>query len=136
MAACRPTASTIGGVPDWSEQPGWNFDVSADYFERVVWPALAARIPAMESLKLERSWRGHYARSRLDRSPYICRWDDGLPNYFMANGFSGHGIMHAPATGRAVAELILDGAFSSIDLSCFAYRRIREDRLYRELGIV
>ena len=44
--------------------------------------------------------------------------------------------MHAPATGRGIAELIVDGGYQTIDLSCFSYRRIREARPYREQGIV
>ena len=125
-----------GGVPDWSEQPGWNFDVSPSYFEDVVWPALARRIPAMERVRLHRSWRGHYARSILDYSPILGRWEGGLRNFVLANGFSGHGIMHAPATGRGIAELITEGRYRTIDLSCFSYRRVREARPYREQGIV
>ena len=126
----------VGGVPDWSESPGWNFDVSPAYFDEVVWPALARRIPAMERVRLERSWRGHYARSTLDYSPILGRWEGGLENFVLANGFSGHGIMHAPATGRGIAELIVHGGYRSLDLSCFSYRRIREGRPYREQGIV
>ena len=135
--AFRPEgAGYAGGVPDWSEPAGWNFDISPNWFEEVVWPALARRIPAMERVRLERSWRGHYARSALDYSPILGRWDGGLENLVLANGFSGHGIMHAPATGRGIAELIVDGDWRTIDLSCFSYRRIRERRPYREKGIV
>ena len=54
----------------------------------------------------------------------------------LANGFSGHGIMHAPATGRALTELILHGHYQSIDLGCFGYRRILENKPYREKGII
>ena len=126
----------VGGVPDWSERPGWNFDVSHSYFEDVVWPALARRVPAMERVRLQRSWRGHYARSVLDCSPILGPWEGGLENFVLANGFSGHGIMHAPATGRGIAELIVDGGYRTIDLSCFSYRRIREGRPYREQGII
>ena len=90
----------------------------------------------MERVRLERSWRGHYARSALDYSPILGRWEGGLENFVLANGFSGHGIMHAPATGRSIAELIVDGDWQAIDLSCFSYRRIREGRPYREQGIV
>ena len=126
----------VGGVPDWSEPPGWNYDISPTYFEDAVWPALARRIPAMERVRLERSWRGHYARSALDYSPILGRWDGGLENLVLANGFTGHGIMHAPATGRGIAELLIEGGYRAIDLSCFSYRRIREGRPYRERGIV
>ena len=135
--AIRPEgAGFIGGVPNWSEKPGWNFDVSADYFETVVWPALARRIPAMENIRLERSWRGHYARSALDYAPILGRAGDRLPNFILANGFSGHGIMHAPATGQGLAELIVYGEYRSIDLSCFGYHRVERNQPYREKGIV
>ncbi|MDP6709425.1 MAG: FAD-binding oxidoreductase [Alphaproteobacteria bacterium] len=125
-----------GGVPDWSVAPGWNFELSADYFERVVWPALAHRVPAFERLRLERSWRCHYARSRLDLSPIIGAWAGGSERLFVASGFSGHGIMHAPATGRAMAELLLDGSYASIDLARFGYQRVLDNAPYGEEGII
>jgi glycine/D-amino acid oxidase-like deaminating enzyme len=135
--AIRPEgAGYVGGVPDWSEQPGWNFEVSPRYFDDVVWPALARRIPAMERIRCERSWRGHYARSALDLSPILGRAGGRLDNLVLANGFSGHGIMHAPATGRAIAEVILTGGYQTLDLSCFGYERIRDNRPLREKGII
>ncbi len=126
----------VGGVPDWSENPGWNFSVSPSRFDSVVWPALADRIPAMQSVKLERSWRGHYARNVLDFSPILGPCEGVLDNLYLANGFSGHGIMHAPAVGRGLAEHVVNGAYGALDLSCFGYRRILENRPYREKGII
>ncbi|HCX88597.1 MAG TPA: hypothetical protein DG761_11285 [Gammaproteobacteria bacterium] len=126
----------VGGVPDWSEKPGWNFRVSPSRFDEVVWPALADRIPAMQSLKLETSWRGHYARNVLDYSPILGPCEGVLDNLYLANGFSGHGIMHAPAVGRGLAEHVVYGAYGALDLSCFGYRRILENRPYREKGII
>jgi len=135
--AFRPDAQGyIGGVPDWTESAGWNFEVAPQHFENVVWPALARRVPAMQELRLHRSWRGHYARSRLDYSPILGKAGNGLDNLILANGFSGHGIMHAPATGRGLAELIVHGDYQSIDLSCFGYHRVHDNKPYRELGIV
>lgn len=135
--AIRPEgAGYVGGVPNWAQLPGWDFEICAKYFDDVVWPALAKRIPAMQRLRLERSWRGHYERSALDYSPIIGRCGGALDNFILANGFSGHGIMHAPATGRGIAELIVEGAYTSIDLSCFGYQRIRDNKPYREKGIV
>jgi len=125
-----------GGLPDWETPPGWNFEVSPDDFEARVWPALARRIPALERLKLERGWAGHYARNRLDLTAIVGAWSGGLDNVYMAVGFSGHGIMHAPAAGRALAELILDGRYGTLDLTRFGYARVRENAPYREIGIV
>ncbi len=125
-----------GGLPDWETPPGWNFEVSPAGFEERVWPALARRIPALERLKLERGWAGHYARNRLDLSAIIGAWSGGLENLYMAVGFSGHGIMHAPAAGRALAELILDRRYGTLDLARFGYARVREGAPYREQGIV
>lgn len=135
--AIRPEGTGyVGGVPNWQETAGWNFELSQTWFEEVVWPALARRVPAMEEIKLERSWRGHYARNALDYTAIIGPWVGGLENVYLANGFSGHGIMHAPATGRAVAELILNGSFETLDLARFGYQRIIDNAPYREIGIV
>lgn len=125
-----------GGVPDWSEKGGWNFEISPKYFDEIVWPALANRVPAMSKLRLDRSLRGHYARSTLDFSPILGRCGGNLDNLILANGFSGHGIMHAPGTGRGLAELIVEGAYRSIDLRRFSYERVRRNEPYGEVGIV
>ena len=90
----------------------------------------------MQSLKLETSWRGHYARNVLDYSPILGPCEGVLDNLYLANGFSGHGIMHAPAVGRGLAEHVVHGAYDTLDLGCFGYRRILENRPYREKGII
>ena len=135
--AFRPEGGGFaGGLPDWSVAAGWNFDASADGFETIVWPAVAHRVPALETLRLERTWVGHYARNTLDLSAIIGPWTGGLENVYMAVGFSGHGIMHSPAAGRAIAELIVDGGFQTLDLSRFGWSRVPDARPYAEQGIV
>ena len=135
--AFRPEGTGYtGGVPDWSVPAGWNWELSPTRFEDVVWPALAHRVPALETLKLERAWRGHYARNRLDHSAIIGPWAGEPGNLYVATGFSGHGIMHAPATGLALTELILNGAYGTMDLTRFGTSRILADEPYREQGIV
>ncbi len=47
----------------------------------------------------------------------------GVPNLYFANGSSGHGVMHAPALGQLVAELILDGAVRAFDVSALRPER-------------
>lgn len=125
-----------GGLPDWDQPAGFHLTPHPTRFEEVVWPLLARRLPALESLKLERSWVGHYARNSFDLNAILGAWDGGPGNVFMACGYSGHGIMHAPASGRAIAELVLDGGYRSIDLAAFGYGRIPAGQPYREKGIV
>lgn len=50
-----------------------------------------------------------------------------MANFIVAAGFSGHGLQHAPAIGRAIKEMILDGGFRAIDLSRLGYRRVMEN---------
>lgn len=59
-----------------------------------------------------------------------------LDNFYLACGFSGHGLMHAPAVGRALAELIVKGRFETIDLSRMGYQRVLDRAPYREQGII
>lgn len=129
-------AGFIGGAPDWSRRGGWDFELSPGHFENNVWPLLAHRLPAFETIKMERAWTGHYERNTFDLTAIVGAWTGGLANVYIDTGFSGHGVMHAPAAGRAIAELILDGRYSSLDLSAFGYGRIAAGRPYREQGII
>lgn len=135
--AFRPEGNGFtGGMPDWSVKGGWNWELSPTRFEDTVWPSLAHRIPAMETIKLERSWRGHYARNNLDYNAIIGPWAANPHNLLIATGFSGHGIMHAPATGLAISELVLEGRYKTIDLTRFGTERVLAEKPYRESGIV
>jgi FAD-dependent oxidoreductase domain-containing protein 1 len=66
----------------------------------------------------------------------IGPWEAKLDNFYLAAGFSGHGLMHAPGCGRALAELLLDGGFRTIDLSRFGWKRIPDNQPYPERGII
>ncbi len=125
-----------GGVPDWNAPSGFNWNYDPDWFETVVWPLLASRMPAMNELRLERTWACHYERCLLDDNAIIGRWEGGLENVFIASGFSGHGIMQAPGAGLAIAEIIVKGGSETLDLARLGYERVRRQKPYRELGIV
>jgi len=60
----------------------------------------------------------------------------GASNFYAACGFSGHGVMHAPAVGMALAELILDGEFSTLDLGRMSCQRLVDGEPYAEQGII
>ena len=125
-----------GGLVDSDEPRGYNFDVDHDYFERAVWPALAHRFPAFEACRCRRTWAGLYEQNELDGNPVIGNWESRLANFYVVAGFSGHGMMHAPAAGRAIAERIVHGRFETIDLTRLGYRRIAEHAPYPERGIL
>ena len=123
-----PEADDSAADPD-------DFEADHHLFEEKLWPALAARIPAFERLKLQSAWAGHYDYNVLDQNAVIG-FDTVLPNFLYANGFSGHGLQHAPGTGRAIAELIVHGRYRSLDLSVFGYERIAAGRPLVERNVI
>jgi FAD-dependent oxidoreductase domain-containing protein 1 len=125
-----------GGLVDSDQPRGYQFDVDHGYFERVVWPALAHRFPAFEACRVKRTWSGLYEQNELDGNPVIGNFAGRLDNFFVVAGFSGHGMMHAPAAGRGIAELIVRGRFETIDLSRLGYGRIASHAPYAERGIL
>ncbi|MBK8321251.1 MAG: FAD-binding oxidoreductase [Betaproteobacteria bacterium] len=136
MAFRSEGAGFSGGVVDGDEPRGFNFEVDHGYFERVVWPAAAHRFPALESAKCHRTWSGLYEQCELDGNPIIGNWPGRLDNFHVCTGFSGHGMMHAPAAGRAVAERILYSEYRTIDLSRLGYGRVVANAPYAERGIL
>jgi sarcosine oxidase subunit beta len=63
--------------------------------------------------EVRRGWAGVYAVTP-DHHPII---EETVPGFVNAAGFSGHGFMQSPATGKLVAEIVVDGAPSLVDIS-------------------
>ncbi|XP_061935793.1 FAD-dependent oxidoreductase domain-containing protein 1 isoform X2 [Apis cerana] len=113
-----------GRSPEESEEPTIeDLSVDYDYFDEKVWPILAQRVPVFEKLKLKSSWAGYYEYNTFDQNGIIGK-HPFYQNLLFATGFSGHGIQQAPAVGRAVSELIIDGEYTTIDLSNLSFDRI------------
>jgi len=110
-------------------------EVDMDWFDEQVWPVIASRVTAFESLKVKSAWAGNYDYNVWDQNGVIGK-HPVLNNVYMACGFSGHGIQQGPAVGRAMAELIIDGQFSSIDLTKFGFQRFIDKIKVLERNIV
>jgi FAD-dependent oxidoreductase domain-containing protein 1 len=140
---CRPEGEGfIGGVsPDADEDPDWADDdpstQEADWplFEERVWPALAHRVPAFEAIRPGRAWAGPYDMNLLDHNAIVGPAGE-LANFYLCNGFSGHGLQQSPAVGRGLAELIVHGRYKTLDLSDLGYDRVPADRPLLERNVI
>ena len=114
-----------GKSPAENEEPpvGDLDDIDHAFFEQQVWPRLAARVPVFESIKMINAWAGYYDYNTLDQNAVIGPHPE-VANFYFANGFSGHGAQQAAAAGRAISELIVHGAFQTLDLTRLGYARI------------
>ncbi|XP_016295969.1 FAD-dependent oxidoreductase domain-containing protein 1-like [Sinocyclocheilus anshuiensis] len=125
-----------GMSPEETEEPDIsNLDVDHEFFQEKVWHRLAHRIPAFEQLKVSSAWAGFYDYNTFDQNG-IIGLHPLVPNMYFATGFSGHGLQQSPAVGLAVAELILDGGYKTIDLSAFDLKRILLQEPIQESNIV
>jgi glycine/D-amino acid oxidase-like deaminating enzyme len=124
----------ICGRPNYKEKLGFNWDVDYDWFDGEIWPVLAERVKAFEELKVESAWSGHYDQNTMDNNVVLGRWIGGLENFYVALGYSGHGFQHGPATGRALAELLINGEFQTLDLSRLSYQRVIDNDPLRDIS--
>ena len=124
-----------GIAPAESDDPdAEDFDIDHDLFQERIWPALAARVPAMETLKVQSAWCCHYDVSTLDHNAILGSHPE-LPALLLACGFSGHGLQHSPGVGRAIAELVLHGHYRTIDVSRLGMARVAANRPLREANV-
>ena len=113
----------------WPDEPlGQDpFDTSVDeeWLTTVVSKA-HARVPCLREAEIERAacWAGLYEMSP-DRHAILGR-AEGFENLYLANGSSGHGVMHAPALGQLLSEIILDGKAHTLDVHALRPTRFSE----------
>jgi sarcosine oxidase subunit beta len=88
------------------------------------------RVPVLEQARIVRGWAGLYEISP-DNHAIIGSFPD-MEGFICANGLSGHGFMHSPAVGRAVAELVLEGRARTLDIFPLRPERFQEGKLNPE----
>jgi sarcosine oxidase subunit beta len=128
----RESGGVLLGMADPDDPPGFREDLNWDFLPTVIERALY-RLPVLERASVKNGWAGLYENTP-DAHPIIERLEQPR-GYVCAVGFSGHGLMHAPAVGRLVAELIVDGK-PSVDLSTLALDRFRTGKLVREHNVI
>ncbi|XP_061104210.1 FAD-dependent oxidoreductase domain-containing protein 1 isoform X1 [Conger conger] len=125
-----------GMSPEEEEEPETtNLEVDHEFFQEKIWPHLANRVPAFEKLKVTSAWAGFYDYNTFDQNG-ILGLHPLVNNMYFATGFSGHGLQQSPAVGRAIAELILDGKFKTLDLTGLGFQRIFFNQPALERNIV
>lgn len=130
-----------GFIAGWSPGAGQSdpdalsLDAELTLFDDVLWPALAGRVPAFEALRVQHAWAGYYEVNPFDHNAWIGPHPE-LPNFVLANGFSGHGLQHAPATGRGLAEWLLHGRYETLDLSPLHLDRWLRNEPYVERNVI
>ncbi len=121
---------------DPEETPGYKYDFDPSFIEKVLVRA-ADRVPCFENLAVnpKRAWAGLYEMSPDHHA--IIGLVPELPGLFFANGFSGHGVMHAPATGKIVSDLILEGTTRVVDdVKVLSLERFSKGALLHETAVL
>jgi len=120
---------------DPKETAGYKTEVDPEFIEKILTRA-ADRVPVFENLAVnpKRAWAGLYEMTP-DHHPILGEAPD-VPGFFLANGFSGHGVMHAPAAGKIMADLILQGTTDLVDASLLGLSRFAEGRMIEETAVL
>ena len=128
----REGGGILMGLANRDEAPGFDTSVNWDLLERVVEPAMH-RIPALEAAEVSNAWAGLYETTPDHNA--VLGPPEGTEGFLLANGFSGHGLMHAPAVGQMISEWIVDGR-PSLDLSPLRLERFAAADVSAEANVI
>jgi sarcosine oxidase, subunit beta len=119
---------------DPEEKPSFNTNFDRSFVEKVLTLGVS-RLPVLEEVAVNpsRAWAGLYEMTP-DHHP-ILGPVPGIQGLFLASGFSGHGVMHSPATGKIIADLIVKGTTDLIDAKLLDYNRFAEGRMIDETAV-
>jgi sarcosine oxidase subunit beta len=128
----------LGFLMAWNdpeETPGYKMEFEPSFIEKILERA-ANRVPCFEraAVNPKKAWAGLYEMTP-DHHPILGGVPD-VPGFFCANGFSGHGVMHAPATGKILSDIVLHGYTDLIDASLLNLQRFAEGREIHETAVL
>jgi sarcosine oxidase, subunit beta len=120
---------------DPAETPGFKTNFDPAFVEKILTRGVD-RLPCLEEAEVNprRAWAGLYEMTPDHHA--VLGPMESLPGFFLANGFSGHGVMHSPATGRIVSDLILNGRTGVIDAGVLSFDRFAAGRLLHETAVL
>jgi sarcosine oxidase, subunit beta len=129
---------SLGFLLAWNdpeETPGYKTDFEPTFIEKVLTRA-AERVPVFENLAVnpKRAWAGLYEVTPDHHC--ILGAVDEVRGLFLANGFSGHGVMHAPSTGKILSDLILTGSTNIVNPELLSVSRFATGRLLEETAVL
>lgn len=120
---------------DPEETPGFKTNFDPAFIEKILTRGVS-RVPALEEAEVNprRPWAGLYEMTP-DHHPVLGPVKE-VPGLFLANGFSGHGVMHSPATGRIISDSILTGKSDLVDTDVLNFERFGTGRLLHETAVL
>ncbi|HKP38207.1 MAG TPA: FAD-binding oxidoreductase [Pyrinomonadaceae bacterium] len=120
---------------DPTETPGFKTDFDATFVEKILRRA-ASRVPVLAEAEVNprRAWAGLYEMTPDHHA--IIGPSPNVKGLYFVNGFSGHGVMHSPASGRLTADLILQGHSDLIDATQLGVERFKEGKLLEETAVL
>jgi glycine/D-amino acid oxidase-like deaminating enzyme len=119
---------------NWNEQPGENLAPDHDRWARDFYPAMVNRVPELRNVTDVQGWAGLYEMTP-DHNPVLGP-HPALAGLIFANGFSGHGLMMSPATGKVVSEFVRLGRSETFDVSIFAPDRFERGALIHDAATI
>lgn len=128
----REGEGVLTGMSNPNETHGFNENVD-DEWELTNLEASISRLPMLEKAGLMSHWAGLYEVTP-DAHPIFGK--TSVEGFYVVGGFSGHGFMHGPISGKLMTEIILDGSSSTLDTSKLDLARFAEGRLIKEYNVV
>lgn len=128
----KESAGLLMGWADPSIKPAFDESVDPDYTDNILMKALE-RMPKLETAEIAKSWAGLYETTPDHHA--IIGYSNEIEGLFFINGFSGHGLMHAPAASLVAAEMIC-GKKTTVDITRLSPRRFAEGQVTTETNVI